>query len=84
VFERAFGLLATSTTRTGRTSPSNGQPNAAATVTVTESPAVRATPAIDAAALIASAVLIPWFFAEKASVATTTMFTSSTPAATAQ
>ena len=73
-----------SVTRSGRTSPSNGQPNAAPTVSVTRRPASRAAAAMPAEARIASAVVIPWFFAENVSVATTTMLISSTPAATAR
>ena len=73
-----------SVTRSGRTSPSNGQPNAAPTVSVTRRPASRAAAAMPAVARTASAVVIPWFFAENVSVATTTMLISSTPAATAR
>ncbi len=74
-----------SVTRSGRTSPSNGQPNAAPDgQRHAAGPASRAAPAMPAVAAIASAVVIPWFFAENVSVATTTMLISSTPAATAR
>jgi hypothetical protein len=70
----------TSATRSGTTSPSNGQPNAAAMVTVVRSPAVRARSAIRVHAAIASSVLTPWLRWLNVSVATTTTLTSSTPA----
>jgi len=49
----------TAATRSGATSPSNGQPNAAAIVTVVRSPAWVARTAIRSHAAIAPAVLTP-------------------------
>ena len=68
----------------GATSPSNGQPNAAEIVTCARTPAARAARAMSSHAATDSAVVAPWLRRLNVSVATTTMPTSSQPAATAR
>ena len=74
----------TSATNSGLTSPSKGQPKAAARVSVVRSPAELARRANRCQEPIASAIDIPWFRRLKVSLATTTMLASSIPAAIAR
>ena len=75
---------ATSTTRSTATSPSNGQPNAAETVTWARIPACSADRAMSSHAAMDSSVETPWFLRLKVSLATTAMPISLQPAATAR
>ena len=73
--------VSTSLRRFSGTSPSNGHPNEAPTVTVVNTPASRAACTSTAAVSQAWAVVMPWLRPQKVSVATTTTLISSTPAA---
>ncbi len=79
-----------STARTTRmtcsvlTSPSNGQPNAADTVTDAGTPAARDRSSMRTVAARTSLTPAPWLRCEKVSVVTATRLTSSTPAASAR
>ena len=75
----AAASTASATTRSAGTSPSNGQPNAVASVSVVNNPAARASATTETTSRIASAVDMFWFFQENVSLTETTTFTSSTP-----
>jgi hypothetical protein len=76
--------LAISTTRATGTSPSNGQPNAADTVTCGRIPACFAAAAISSQAAIDWSVVTPWLRRLNVSLATTAMPISLQPAAAAR
>jgi len=75
---------ASSRTRSGGTSPSKGQPNDTAMVTVANSPVDAASATTSSATAVRASVDEFWLALEKPSEAGTTTLISSTPAATAR
>jgi len=75
---------ANSATLAGSTSPSNGQPNAVASVIVVARPCALAASTTSPAIVIASSAVTFWLRPENVSLTQTTTLTSSTPAPTAR